>query len=82
MRKHSVRACRDSGSVNSFKARTVCSDDIERFRDADRNWEPRFVFPYNPFVLGNSSANIEKNQILRYNDVSFFMRKEADCEKV
>jgi len=28
LRKHSVCACRMSGSLNSFKAQTACSDDI------------------------------------------------------
>ena len=39
MRKLSVCVCRASGSVNSFKTQTASSDDIERFRDADRDWE-------------------------------------------
>ena len=42
LRKLSVCVCRASGSVNSFKTQTASSDDIERFRDADRNWKPRF----------------------------------------
>ena len=41
LRKLSVCVCRASGSVNSFKTQTASSDDIERFRKDERDWEPR-----------------------------------------
>ena len=50
-RKLSVCGRRFSGGVNSFKTQTASSDDIERFRDADRDWEPlfsRFFFTFFP----------------------------------
>ena len=42
-RKLSVCVCRFSGSVNSFKTQTASSDDIERFREDERDWETRFL---------------------------------------
>ena len=46
MRKLSVCGRRFSGGVNCFKEPTETSDDIERFRDADRDWEPRFLLSF------------------------------------
>ena len=46
LRKLSVCGRRFSGGVNSFKTQTASSDNIERFRDADRDWEPRFLLSF------------------------------------